>query len=114
MSKNGMEQEENVMKKIIAILLSVMLLLGCVAAAEETGKTTIGTISINDAFTLQCGLPEGYQVKPVLLSQKPSANFMRHPSPPSAQMPKSALDIIIHIYHTINPPESQSVRREIA
>jgi PBP1b-binding outer membrane lipoprotein LpoB len=45
MSKNGMEQEENVMKKIIAILLSVMLLLGCVAAAEETGKTTIGTIS---------------------------------------------------------------------
>ena len=58
------------MKKIIAILLSVMLLLGCgAAAAEKTGKTTIGTISINGAFTLQCGLPEGYQVKPVLLSQ---------------------------------------------
>ena len=58
------------MKKIIAILLSMMLLLGCGAAmAEETGKTTIGTISINGAFTLQCGLPEGYQVKPILLNQ---------------------------------------------
>ena len=58
------------MKKIIAILLSMMLLLGCGAAiAEETAKTTIGTISINGAFTLQCGLPEGYQVKPILLNQ---------------------------------------------
>ena len=58
------------MKKILAILLSVVLLLGCAAAtAEETGKTTIGTISINGAFTLQCGLPEGYQVKPILLNR---------------------------------------------
>ena len=58
------------MKKIIAIVLSIMLLLGCAAAtAEENGKTTIGTISINGAFTLQCGLPEGYQVKPILLNR---------------------------------------------
>lgn len=58
------------MKKIMALILSIALLLGCAAAtAESAGKTTIGTISINGAFTLQCGLPEGYQVKPILLNR---------------------------------------------
>ena len=58
------------MKKIIAMILSVMMLLGCAAAtAEDAGKTTLGTISINGAFTLQCGLPEGYKVTPVTADQ---------------------------------------------
>ncbi len=58
------------MKKIIAMILSVMMLLGCAAAtAEDAGKTTLGTISINGAFTLQCGMPEGYKVTPVIADQ---------------------------------------------
>ncbi len=52
------------MKKIIAMLLCLALALGCaVSFAEEGGKTTLGTISINGAFTLQCGLPEGYRIQ---------------------------------------------------
>ena len=52
------------MKKIIAMLLCLALALGCaVSFAEESGKTTLGTISINGAFTLQCGLPEGYRIQ---------------------------------------------------
>ena len=59
------------MKKIIAIMLSILMLLGCAAAetAAPTEKTSIGTISINGAFNLQCGLPEGYQVKPLVLER---------------------------------------------
>ena len=53
------------MKKIIAIMLSILMLLGCAAAetAAPAEKTSIGTISINGAFNLQCGLPEGYKPK---------------------------------------------------
>ena len=55
------------MKKIIAMILSLAMLL-CAASAmaeEPKGKVTIGTVSINGAFTLQCGLPEGYKPTPV-------------------------------------------------
>lgn len=64
-------KEELSMKKYIALLLCLLLALGCVAsAAEETpGKITIGTISINGAFSLRCGLPEGYRVQPLKMSQ---------------------------------------------
>ena len=52
------------MKKITAILLSVMIALACVAGlAEEAGKIAIGTISINGVFTLKCGLPDGYGIQ---------------------------------------------------
>ncbi len=59
------------MKKLLAILLSVVMALSCAAVfAEETAeKTTIGTISINGAFTLKCGLPEGYQITPVSMER---------------------------------------------
>ena len=58
------------MKKIIAIMLSVVMLLGIgMAAAESAEKVTIGTISINGEFTLQCGLPEGYQVRPLVVDE---------------------------------------------
>ena len=51
------------MKKLIAGVLCVMLLSGCVSAmAEETGKTHLGTLEVADAFTLQCRLPDDYQV----------------------------------------------------
>ena len=42
------------MKKIIAILLSLALLLGCAAGlAEEAEKQNFGTIRINGVFTLK-------------------------------------------------------------
>ena len=57
------------MKKIIAILLSLALLLGCAAGlAEGEGKQTYGTIRVNGEFTLKGILPEGYKVVPFELS----------------------------------------------
>ena len=58
------------MKKILSMILSLVLLLGCAAAAgEETAsKVKLGTVDINGAFTLQCGIPEGYEAKPVLVT----------------------------------------------
>ncbi len=58
------------MKKLTAILICLMLLVLCGAApAEGTGKVSLGTISINGAFTLQCGLPEGYRVYPTYVNR---------------------------------------------
>ena len=59
------------MKKILSMILSLVLLLGCAAAAgEETAaKVELGTIDINGAFTLQCGVPEGYQASPILVTK---------------------------------------------
>ena len=59
------------MKKIIAIMISLALLLGCAGAfaeAEPAVKEVIGTITVNGAFTLQCALPEGYKVQPLHLN----------------------------------------------
>ena len=56
------------MKKIICLFLSMVLALACVsvlaetADPEATGKITLGNININGAFTLHCGLPEGYEI----------------------------------------------------
>ena len=57
------------MKKIIAVILGITMLMCSVAMAESAGKVTIGTIDINGAFTLQCGVPEGYQIKPVTVNR---------------------------------------------
>ena len=58
------------MKKWIAILISLALMIGCCSAEnmEGTGKVTLGNISINGAFTLQCGLPEGYREQPLKMN----------------------------------------------
>ena len=52
------------MKRIIAIILSLAMLLCAVSALaeESSGKVTIGTVTVNGAFTLQCGIPEGYHI----------------------------------------------------
>ncbi len=76
------------MKKIIAIILGLAILLCAAAAtAENTDKITIGTVSINGTFKLQCGLPEGYtpvpgtitpeQVTAVIRSEDPNAPVMQ-------------------------------------
>ncbi len=58
------------MKKCIALLLCLILALGsAVSFAESAEKTTIGTISINGAFTLKCALPEGYRIQPLKVNQ---------------------------------------------
>ena len=60
------------MKKMMSIILSLMLLLGCVSAVAEAAETEapakvpLGTVSINGAFTLQCGIPEGYTPRPLI------------------------------------------------
>ena len=66
------------MKKLLAILMSLMLLMGCGIAetaitddlVADPGKVSLGTISINGAFNLVCGLPEGYRVQPIKISSE--------------------------------------------
>lgn len=50
------------MKRIVAVILcfAILLCMAC-AGAEDTGKTTIGSVNVNGNFVLQCGIPEGYK-----------------------------------------------------
>ena len=51
------------MKKIVAMLLSLALLLGCAAGfAEADEKTELGTLNVNGEFRLQGRIPEGYHM----------------------------------------------------
>ena len=50
------------MKKTLAILLCLVMLLGC-AAAETAEKTYLTTVDMNGAFQLQGTLPEGYETE---------------------------------------------------
>ena len=54
------------MKKMLAILLCLALMLCCAAAVAETAeKTYLATVDMNGAFRLQCALPEGYEIKEI-------------------------------------------------
>ncbi|MBR3105824.1 MAG: hypothetical protein IKH30_01415 [Clostridia bacterium] len=55
------------MKKFLAVLLCVSMLLGC-AALAETEKASLGVVNVNGAFELKCALPEGYSLE-VLFSE---------------------------------------------
>lgn len=51
------------MKKLLAALLCLALMMSCTAALAETAaKETIGQVNANGVFTLQCAIPEGYSV----------------------------------------------------
>ena len=51
------------MKKLIALMLSLALLLGCACAVAETAeKTEIPTLSVNGTFKLKGLIPEGYKL----------------------------------------------------
>ncbi len=50
------------MRKMLAILLGLALLLCCAAAAENAEKTYLATVDMNGAFQQQCALPEGYEI----------------------------------------------------
>lgn len=52
------------MRKIMAVLLSLALLLGCAAGAEDAQKQIFGTIRINGEYTFRGTLPEGYRFVP--------------------------------------------------
>ena len=51
------------MKKALAVLMCLILALGCAAALAENEKTNLGVINVNGAFTLKCSLPEGDSVE---------------------------------------------------
>ena len=75
------------MKKIIAVILSLVMLAGMTSAlAEASEKTTIGTVSINGAFTLQCGLPEGYHPIPLSVTQDQVTAVVRSDDPTAPVM----------------------------
>lgn len=62
------------MKKTLAILLILALLLGCAAAVAETAeKTYLATVDMNGAFMLQCDLPEGYKLREI---ESTNANYV--------------------------------------
>lgn len=51
------------MKKIVAMLLSLALLLGCAACfAEAAEKTELGTVNVNGQFKIQGLIPENYRL----------------------------------------------------
>ena len=51
------------MKKIIAMMLCLSMLLGCFAALAE--YTNIGSVNVNGAFEVRGVLPEGYTMETV-------------------------------------------------
>ena len=51
------------MKKITAIILSLVLLMGCAAGiAEAAAKEDLGTVNVNGEFRIQGKIPEGYRM----------------------------------------------------
>ena len=51
------------MKKIIALVLSLVMLLVCAAAVAETEKESMGTLKVNRAFDIKYSpLPDGYKL----------------------------------------------------
>ena len=54
------------MKKIIVLAVSLIMILCAVCvSAEEAGKTEIGTLNVNGAFSIRSRVPEGYTHMPV-------------------------------------------------
>ena len=43
-------------------MLCLALILGCSSTFAQEGKTNLGVINVNNAFTLKCTLPEDYRV----------------------------------------------------
>ena len=50
------------MKKTIAILLCLVMALGC-AAAEAAEKTNLGVVNLNGKYELHCVMPEGFTME---------------------------------------------------
>lgn len=50
------------MKKILAMLLSLVLLLSCAAAEPAEEKAELGRLNVFGDFTVRAALPEGYRL----------------------------------------------------
>ena len=75
------------MRKIIAILLSLALLLGCAAGlAEDAEKQIFGTIRSHGEFTLTGILPDGYRIVPFELSDDAILSRIVSDDPTQPQM----------------------------
>lgn len=61
------------MKKSIAMLMCLALLLGCVAAAAETAPEYTGELTVSDMFTVKWIAPEIYSVSEI---QSNAGGFM--------------------------------------
>ena len=54
------------MKKIIALALGLVMVLGAVCVfAEDAAKTEMGMLNVGKAFRIQSTMPEGYVYMPV-------------------------------------------------
>jgi hypothetical protein len=100
------------MKKIIAVLLSLMLILGTAYSLAEAAdeKFVIGEININGAFTLKCNMMEGYKL---IGSENTGSQFLavfasEDPSKPIVQL-SVAYDEIIADVERLNDLEDNPV-----
>ena len=50
------------MKKIVALILALAMIICCAAMAETPAKETLGTLNVNSAFQIKCQMPEGYKL----------------------------------------------------
>ena len=79
------------MKKIVAIMLCLAMLLGCAAAvAEAAEKTVMGTVSVRGAFELKCTIPEGYDI---ITEPLDNGNIMSRIEPKDNTKPSMILSI---------------------
>ena len=55
------------MKKIIALVMSLMLILGTAAVFAEGSaeKTRLGSLKVGEAFTIQANIPENYTFRTI-------------------------------------------------
>lgn len=76
------------MKKIAAMLLSLILLLGCAAGTAEGAveKIVFGTLHANGEFTLKGVLPEGYRIYPFEQDDSALISFIRAEDPARPEM----------------------------
>ncbi len=78
------------MKKIIALLLGLILLLGCTAGgaeeAEKAEKKIYGSLRVNGDFTLKGIVPEGYEIIPFELSDDAYISRFINDDPARPQM----------------------------
>ena len=78
------------MKKIIALLLGLILLLGCAAGgaeeAEKAEKKIYGSLRVNGDFTLKGIVPEGYEIIPFELSDDAYISRFINDDPARPQM----------------------------
>lgn len=78
------------MKKLFAILLSLVLIMACAGLAETAPKTQMGRVEMGGGFVLQCALPQGYVLNPI---EEDSGRYLGTIESPDAGKPLMYLSI---------------------